>query len=134
MTDLDVTIEKAHSAAEETENQARQVEARICCIAGADRLLPRRGYGQPVSSDDIARNLTLRGLIARNDPQLASYLGVSTDYHRQQEQAKAARAASSQALTAETERLRQVNAASSRYREQQQLAGVDGFGRPRWQR
>jgi hypothetical protein len=45
MNDLDTAISKAHSAAEDTENQSRQLEARICKIPGAARYLPSRRYG-----------------------------------------------------------------------------------------
>jgi hypothetical protein len=38
----------------------------------------------------------------------------------------------SQALQMQTERLRQVNAASARYRQQQQLAGVNPLTGRRW--
>ena len=76
MMDLDAQIADAHRQAEETESQARLIEARICKIPGADRMLPKRRYGAPVDNAAIAKNLSLRGLIGRKDPQLAAYLGI----------------------------------------------------------
>ena len=116
--DLDAQISKAHSAAEDTENQSRQLEARICKIPGAARYLPSRRYGAAVSASDIAKNLTLVSLLQRHDHQLATYLGIGSDYHQKEAAAAAARQASAEALQAQTEQLRQRNqaAADARYK------------------
>ncbi len=45
MIDLDSQIADAHRQAEETEAQARLIEARIIKIPGADRMLPPRRCG-----------------------------------------------------------------------------------------
>ena len=119
---LDQRIEAAHSDAERVENDARAIEARIVAIGGVP---PTRPYGRPVSGDDIRKNLTLTSLLQRKDPKLAAYLGVGSDYQRRREEEAAARQMAAQAMKMQTERLRQVNAASARYREQQQLAGVN---------
>ena len=132
MTDLDAQISKAHGAAEATENEARQVEARICRIQGAARYLPHRRYGSPVSGDEIRKNLTLASLIARHDAPLAAFLGVASGEHRRRDEEQAARAMQAQALAMETERIRTINAASTRYREQQQLAGINPLTGRRW--
>ena len=123
MTDLDSMIAKAHGAAEATENQARQLEARICKIPGAARLLPVRRYGADLNPADIRKNLTLSSLIARHDHQLAAYLGCGSDLQRREAEERAAREMQAQALQMQTDRLRQVNAASARYREQMSLQG-----------
>jgi hypothetical protein len=73
---LATRIESAFDAAEAVELEAAQIECRICQIAGADRLLPRRQYGKPVSAASINANLTLSALINRSDPKLAAYLGI----------------------------------------------------------
>jgi len=84
MTDLDVQIDAAHRQAQEIENQARQVEARII-KAGATPLT--RQYGRPVDTAAIKQNLTLVSVLNRRDPALASFLGVQTgDYIRQAEE------------------------------------------------
>jgi len=134
VTDLDAQISKAHSAAEATENEARQIEARICRIQGAARYLPHRRYGSPVDGTEIRKNLTLASLIARHDAPLAAFLGVASGEHRRREEEAAARAMAAQALEMETEKLRQQNQQAQHQRYQQQLSGVDAWGRPRWAR
>jgi len=122
---LEQRIEAAHSDAERVEDEARQIEARICQIPGADRMLPVRTYGRPVSGEAISKNLTLRSLVAEHDPKLASYLGVGSGSQRRKEELAAAREASALALATETERLREVNKASAKYREQCNSFGLN---------
>jgi hypothetical protein len=119
---LEQQIEKAHANSERVENDARAIEARIVAIGG---IPPTRPYGRPVDPDSIRKNLTLTSLLQRKDPKLAAYLGVGSDHLRHREEEAAARQMAAQAMQMQTERLRQVNAASARYREQQQLAGVN---------
>jgi len=126
---LEQRIEAAHSDAERDENDARAIEARIVAAGG---IPPRRPYGRPVSGDDIRKNLTLTSLLQRKDPKLAAYLGVGSDYQRRREEEAAARQMQAEALRLQTERLRQVNAASARYREQKQLAGINPQSNRRW--
>ncbi len=126
---LEQRIEAAHSDAERTENDARAIEARIVAAGG---IPPTRPYGRPVSGDDIRKNLTLTSLLQRRDPKLAAYLGVGSDYLRRREEEAAARQMQAQALQMQTERLRQVNAASARLREQKQLAGINPQSNRRW--
>jgi len=126
---LDQRIEQAHSDAERVENDARAIEARIVAAGG---IPPRRPYGRPVSGDDVRKNLTLTSLLQRKDPKLAAYLGVGSDYQRRREEEAAARQMAAQAMQMQTDRLRQVNAASARYREQQQLAGINPLTGRRW--
>ena len=126
---LDQRIEQAHSDAERVENDARAIEARIVAAGG---IPPRRPYGRSVSGDDVRKNLTLTSLLQRKDPKLAAYLGVGSDYQRRREEEAAARQMAAQAMQMQTERLRQVNAASAHYRQQQQLAGVNPLTGRRW--
>ena len=132
MTDLDSMIAKAHSAAEGTENQARQLEARICKIPGAARLLPVRRYGSEVNPADIRKNITLSSLIARHDPQLAAYLGVATGEHRRAEEEQAARQMLAERMRLQTEQARAQNQAAAAARYQQQLAGINPVSGRRW--
>jgi hypothetical protein len=113
---LDQQIDAAHLAAERVENEARQIEARIIKAGGVP---PKRPYGKPVSGEAVSRNITLTGALQRRDPALANYLGIGSDYHRKQEAAAEARKMQVQAMEMQTARLREVNAASSRYRQQQ---------------
>lgn len=131
-TTLEQRIEAAHSDAERVETEARQIEARICQIPGADRLLPVRTYGRPVSGDAIGKNLTLRSLIADRDPKLAAYLGIGRRVDQASEALVAAREAAAAALVAETDRLQQVNSAAARRREQANLAGINPLTGRRW--
>ena len=126
---LDYQIDAAHHEAQRIENEALAIEARIL-KAGATP--PTRPYGKPVSREAISRNLTTTGLLQRRDPALASFLGVGSDFHQKQQQAAEARRMMGQALEMETARLREVNAASSRYREQQNLAGINPLTGRRW--
>jgi hypothetical protein len=126
---LEQLIEAAHSDAERDENDARAIEARIVAAGGVP---PTRPYGRPVSGDDIRKNLTLASLLQRKDPKLAAYLGVGSDHQRRREEEAAARQMQAEALRLQTERLRQVNAASARYREQKQLAGINPLTGRRW--
>jgi hypothetical protein len=128
---LDQRIEQAHSDAERVENDARAIEARIVAAGGVP---PTRRYGTPVSGDDIRRNLTLTSLLQRKDPKLAAYLGVGSDHLRRREEEAAARQMQAQAMQMQTEKLRQQNQQAQHQRYQRELAGVDGFGRPRWAR
>jgi hypothetical protein len=113
---LDQQIDAAHLAAERVENEARQIEARIIKAGGVP---PKRPYGKPVSGEAVSRNITLTGALQRRDPALANYLGIGSDYHRKQQEAIEARKMQVQAMEMQTARLREVNAASSRYRQQQ---------------
>ena len=129
MNDLDTAISKAHSAAEATEQQARHLEARIIKAGG---IPPLRQYGSAVSADAIRKNLTLVSVLNRHDPELASYLGVQTGSYLRVAEEREARVLRGKALEMETARLREVNAASARYREQQTQAGVNPLTNRRW--
>jgi len=129
VNDLDTQISQAHAAAEATEQQARHLEARILKTGAA---LPRRQYGSPVNPDDLKQNLTARSLICKRDPALASFLGLQDGSYRREAEEREAAAMQAKALEMQTARLREVNAASSRYREQQNLAGINPLTGRRW--
>lgn len=126
---LEQQIEKAHADAERTEADARQLEARIIKAGGTP---PTRQYGRPVDPDAIRRNLTLVSVLNRRDPALASFLGIQSGSYRRDAANREARQQQAQALAAATDRLREVNAASARYRQQQQLAGINPITGRRW--
>ena len=124
MMDLDSQIADAHRQAEETESQARLIEARICKIPGADRMLPRRKYGAEVDRSAIEKNLSLRSLIGRKDPQLAAFLGIPYGASAAEEQARQDREAAHQRMRQATIDLAVRNSDARRHLERSQLAGV----------
>jgi len=129
---IDQAIDEAHSRAEAVEHEARQVEARICRIPGADRLLPRRQYGTPVDAAAVSRNLTLSALIARNDAPLAAWLGIQDGSHRRAEEQREATALQAEAMRLRTERLQASNAARREHHERAARAGVHPLTGRRW--
>jgi hypothetical protein len=126
---IDQQIDAAHSEAERIEADARAIEARIVKAGGVP---PRRPYGRPVSSEAVAQNLTLKSLLQRRDPALAAFLGCGSDLQRREAEERAARELQAQAMQMQTDRLRQVNAASARYREQMNLQGINPNTGRRW--
>ena len=132
MMDLDSQIADAHRQAEETESQARLIEARICKIPGCDRMLPQRRYGVPVDNAAIGRNLTLRGLIGRKDPQLAAFLGIPYGASAAEAQAQADREAQVQRMRQATVDLAIRNSDARRHLERSQLAGLNPHTGRRW--
>jgi predicted nuclease of restriction endonuclease-like (RecB) superfamily len=117
VSDLDTQISQAHAAAEATEQQARQLEARIL-KTGAQ--LPKRQYGSPLNPEALKQNLTARSLICKRDPELASFLGLQDGSYRREAEEREARILQGKALEMQTEALRQRNqaAAAARYRAQ----------------
>ena len=126
---LDQQIDAAHLAAERVEANTLQIEARIIKAGGVP---PTRPYGKPVSGEAVSRNLTFTGALQHRNPALANYLGFGSDYHRKQEAAAEARKMQVQAMEQQTARLREVNGASSRYREQQNQSGINPLTGRRW--
>ena len=127
MPDIHNTINQRHLEVEAVENEARQLEARILKIQGTSRFIPVRAYGKPVDRSEIAKNLTLRSLIAQHDPALASYLGIASGQHRLDEEAREARTLQAQSLQMQTDRLRRVNEAARNHRDRSFAAGINPF-------
>ena len=125
MATLEQRIESAATDIEAVELEAAQIECRICQIAGADRLLPRRQYGKPVSAASINANLTLSALINRSDPKLAAYLGIQNGQAQAAEAAAEARKAASERLKAQTIELQQKNQQAAAIRQQAALHGIN---------
>lgn len=125
MNDINYQIDKAHAAAEAVEDQARQIEARIAAIPGAARLIPLRQYGKDVDGQVVARNLTLRSMIERQDPALAAFLGFGSDVHRREAEDAAQRQALIERMAQLTEQTRQQNQAAQLHRERCNLAGIN---------
>ena len=131
MADLNAAIDKAHHDLEATEQQARQLEARLRRIAGMERLLPQRSYGQPFSVEWLKGNVTARSLLNTWDAPLASYLGVQSGSARIAEERKVARQMQAEALRMRTERLQAQNTAAQQQRERYVTAGINPLTRRR---
>ena len=125
MATLEQRIESAATDIEAVELEAAQIECRICQIAGADRLLPRRQYGKPVSAASINANLTLSALINRSDPKLAAYLGIQNGQAQAQAAAAEARKAAGERLQAQTVELQQKNQEAAAIRQQAAISGIN---------
>ena len=125
MESLATRIESAFDAAEAVELDAAQIECRICQIAGADRLLPRRQYGKPVSAASINANLTLSAIINRADAPLAAYLGIQNGQAQAAATAAEARKAASERMAAATAALQQKNQQAAAIRQQAGIAGIN---------
>ena len=119
MSDLDATIDAQHRQVEETEQQARQLEARILKTGAA---LPKRQYGSPLNPEALKQNLTARSLICKRDPELASFLGLQDGSYRREAEEREAAAMRAQALRLQTEQLRQRNQAAAEARFRRQLS------------
>jgi hypothetical protein len=122
---LATRIESAFDAAEAVELEASQIECRICQIAGADRLLPRRQYGKPVSTASINANLTLSALINRADPKLAAYLGIQNGQAQAQAAAAEARKAAAERMATATAELQQKNQQAAAIRQKAAISGIN---------
>ena len=125
MATLEQRIEAAATDIEAVELEAAQIECRICQIAGADRLLPQRQYGKPVSAASINANLTLSALINRSDPKLAAFLGIQNGQAQAQAAAAEARKAAAERMAAATAALKERNDANAANRYRHQLAGTN---------
>ena len=125
MATLEQRIEAAATDIEAVELEAAQIECRICQIAGADRLLPRRQYGKPVSAASINANLTLSALINRSDPKLAAYLGIQNGQAQAAATAAEARKAASERMQAQTIELQQRNQQAAAIRHKAAISGIN---------
>ena len=125
MATLEQRIEAAATDIEAVEIEAAQIECRICQIAGADRLLPQRQYGKPVSAASINANLTLSALINRSDPKLAAYLGIQNGQAQAAATAAEARKAAAERLQAQTIELQQKNQQAAAIRQQAAISGIN---------
>ena len=121
---LEVDIQTVYEAQEAAETTARDLESRIRKIHGAAGLLPPRQYGQPIDRDAIAKSLTLRSLIAREDRHLAAYLGISLDTRKADAEIEAAKM-QAERMRLETQRLREKNQSNAQRREWAFGAGIN---------
>ena len=117
MSDFDAVLESGFREATNRETFARQLEAKIKEIEGAEDLLPSRRYGEPVNAEAIRGSLTLRALIEAKSPQLAVYFGLDAGVAHRRLEEKEARELAKRSLEMQTEQLRQRNEAAALERQ-----------------
>ena len=117
MSELDTLLESGFQEAANRETFARQIEAKIKDIEGAERLIPARRYGEPVNAEKIRASLTLRSLIEAKSPQLAVYFGLDAGVAHRRAEEKEARELAKRSLEMQTEKLRQRNEAAALERQ-----------------
>ena len=122
MSNLDSVIDAAYQQAEDTENTAIQIEARIIAAGGRPLL---RQYGKPVDATAIKQNLTLVSQLNRRDPKLASYLGIQNGMAQKLEAEAVQREAASAAMRAATEQLKEQNDANANNRYRHAIQGTN---------
>ena len=133
MPDLEQQIAEAHSDLEATEQQAKQLEARLRGIPGMERLLPSRIYSKPVNITAIKSNLTAQSLVNSYDEQLASFLGINSGAAKAAQERREAREQAAEAMRIRTEQLAAENAEAAYRREQSSRLGINPTTRRRWQ-
>jgi hypothetical protein len=117
--------------AEARERDARAAELRLQSMGLPAGSIKPRSYGELPK----VVGLTARALVARQDPALAMLLGMPVPRPSYEADAAAeARQQEIQRMQQATAATRAANQQAQRQRYQQQLAGVDGWGRPRWAR
>jgi len=133
MTNIDVEIYAQHRAAQAAEDRAVQVMQRMRAIPGLTTLvdkLPRR-FGEPPNPwAEGTKNLTVQGLLERNDPALAQWLAKEAgssvslpDYQRQA--AAQARAEAAERMRQPTEQMAAERVYHQEQRDRAAAAGVN---------
>ena len=117
---IDEVITASYQSASQVETMARQLEARISKMDGANRHLPQRNYGQPVDLAKIRSNLTLTSLIAQDSAELAHYCGIDPSIRHRIDEQRKAKAMAAQSLQMRIEALRAKNQAAAADRQQRQ--------------
>lgn len=128
MTDLDTLIDEQHAAAQEAENQAQTLLARIRRVPGCNGWARTRKFGEcPNPFSPKHANLSVQSQIIKTDLPLASYLanlaGVGLPSREAQEERAAARQNSIDHMNGEIEKLRSRNAQVRNYHERGRMFG-----------
>jgi len=131
MNDINYQIDQAHAAAEAVKDQVHQIEAKTAAIPGAARMIPLSQYGKDTDRQAVARNLTLRSMIERQDPALAAFLGFGSDVPRREAEDTAQRQALIERMAQLSVQTRQQNQAAQLGRERCNIAGITPLTRQR---
>ena len=86
-------------------------------------LLQKRKYGQHVNGENIG--ITLASIIESKDPELGTYLGISSGFGKRKKEEKAAREMQITAMKLATENLQKKNQAN---RKESRLGSNALFG------
>ena len=128
---LDTRLDALHADLEAKERDARAAELRLQSMGLPAGSIKPRSYGQL----PVVAGLTASAVVAKHDPALAMLLGLPVPRPGYEaEAAAAAREQEIQRMQAATEAARAANQQAQQRRYQQQLSGVDAWGRPRWAR
>ena len=123
---LNTEISTAFQKTEDIENKALEIEKRIRSIDGvSNNLLPKRKYGTPVNGESFG--MTLASIVESKDPELGSYLGISTGYWRRKEEEKVSREMQAESMRLATEKLQAENAQSRKRREWESMTGINSL-------
>jgi len=133
MTNIDVEIDAQHRAAQAAEDRAVAIMQRMKAIPGLTTLvdkLPRR-FGEPPNPwAEGTKNLTVQGLLERNDPALAAWLAKAAgssvslpDYQRQA--AAEARAEAAERMRQATEQMAAERIYHQGQRDRAAAAGIN---------
>ena len=114
--ELDAKIARSHINAEKVEEEAKALENKILENYEVKKdMLPPRTWGQPY--DPSKFSMSLKFLIEKHQPEVASYLGFNSGYHSRQAEIEEARKEAATRMAEQTEKLKEQNAEQRRVRE-----------------
>ena len=128
--ELNAKIAKASIDQQKVEEEALALEKKILENYEVNKsMFPTRAYGQPY--DPSKFSMTLKFLIEKHQPHVASYLGYNTGYHSRKAEIEEARAAATERMAKQVEELQAKNAQDRKAREWRSARGLNvGTGNP----
>ena len=128
--ELNAKIAKASIDQQKIEEEALALEKKILENYEVKKsMFPSRAYGQPYDSSKFS--MTLKFLIEKHQPHVASYLGFNSGYHSRQAEIEEARAEATARMAKQVEELQAQNANDRKVREWRSARGVNvGTGNP----
>ena len=128
--ELNAKIAKASIDQQKVEEEALALEKKILENYEVKKsMFPSRAYGQPYDSSKFS--MTLKFLIEKHQPHVASYLGFNSGYHSRQAEIEEARAEATARMAKQVEELQAQNANDRKVREWRSARGVNvGTGNP----
>ena len=114
--ELNAKIARSHINAEKVEEEAKALENKILENYEVKKdMLPPRAWGQPY--DPSKFSMSLKFLIEKHQPEVASYLGFNSGYHSRQAEIEEARKEAVARMAEQTEKLREKNQENKLRRE-----------------
>ena len=128
--ELNAKIAKASIDQQKVEEEALALEKKILENYEVKKsMFPSRAYGQPY--DPSKFSMTLKFLIEKHQPHVASYLGFNSGYHSRQAEIEEARAEATARMAKQVEELQAQNANDRKVREWRSARGLNvGTGNP----